>query len=164
MGSIRPPDPSYGSPLAPHEVPFAVAEAIDALARHRSAAASHESEMHAAFDARVRDLADVADRSGRPPRLADDGERARARLEGARSREAADRERAAEDAAKAELRVAVERYARDLRRQGVPPERMIVAVKGVVRRAAAAPHALPEPEHLIPDLVQWSVAAYFAAD
>ncbi|HEX6059550.1 MAG TPA: hypothetical protein VFZ11_11100 [Gemmatimonadaceae bacterium] len=161
MGSIRPPDPSYGAPLAPHEVPFAVAEAIDALARHRSAAASHESEMHAAFDARVRGLADVGQR---PARLGDDGDRARARLEGARSREAADRERAAEDAAKAELRVAVERYARDLRRQGVPPERMIVAVKGVVRRAAAAPHALPEPEHLIPELVQWSVAAYFAAD
>jgi hypothetical protein len=72
--------------------------------------------------------------------------------------------RLAEDAARAALRLAVERYARDLRREGVPPERMIVAVKGVVKRATAAPHPLPDAEQLVPDLVQWSIAAYFSAD
>lgn len=160
MGSIRPPDPTPDrSP--PVGVPPAIADALDALARHRAAAARHDAAMHEAFVARSGMTADGAERSSR---VEDRADRALERYDDARARDAARREREAESAARAALRRAVERYARDLREAGVPPERMIVAVKSLVRRAAVARDPLTEPERLIPDLVQWSVAAYFAAD
>lgn len=160
MGSIRPPDPSPGT-SPPADVPVAIAEALDALARHRAASARHDDALRRAFETRVRTSADGVER---PMHAGDRASRALERFEDARTRDAAMREREAEGTARAVLRRAVERYARDLRRAGVPPERMIVAVKSVVRRAAVAPDPLPEPEHLIPDIVQWCVAAYFAAD
>lgn len=160
MGSIRPPDPTPGASPAP-DVPAAIAEALDALARHRAAAARHDATLHRVYRSRVSAAADGRERS---TSAGDRANRALERVEDARTRDAALREREAEGSARTALRRAVERYARELRRSGVPPERMIVAVKSVVRRAAIAPDPLPEPEHLIPDLVQWSVAAYFAAD
>ena len=159
MGSIRPPDPTPDrSPAS--EVPPAITDALDALVRHRAAAARHDAAMHETFEALFPVSADRA----RSALAADRADRAIERHDGARARDDARREREAEGTARLALRRAVERYARDLRRSGVPPERMIVAVKSVVRRAAADRSPLPEPEHLIPDLVQWSVAAYFAAD
>ena len=159
MGSIRPPDPTPDH-LPASEVPPAITDALDALARQRAAAAQYDAAMHETFEALFPVMADRA-RSARP---ADRADRAIERHDAARARDDARREREAESTARLALRRAVERYARDLRRAGVPPERMIVAVKSVVRRAAVHRSPLPEPEHLIPDLVQWSVAAYFAAD
>ncbi len=159
MGSIRPPDPTPDrSPAS--EVPPAITDALDALARHRAAAARHDEAMHETFVALFSVSADRARSAG----AAERADRVIDRHEGARARDDARREREAEGTARLALRRAVERYARDLRQAGVPPERMIVAVKSVVRRAAVDRSPLPEPEHLIPDLVQWSVAAYFAAD
>jgi hypothetical protein len=132
MGSMRPPDPSP-EPTQVGDVPRAVSEAIDSLARLRSRSTTSLLAAPAPAD-------------------------------GAPTSSDARNGRLAEDAARAALRQAVERYARDLRREGVPPERMIVAVKGVVKRATAAPQSLPDAEHLVPDLVQWSIAAYFSAD
>jgi hypothetical protein len=160
MGSMRPPDPALDS--APtSEVPPAIADAIDALARHRNAAARFDAIARTMADARVKFTAERAERALRAEERA---ENARVRREAAQARDDEARAHEAEADARATLRRAVELYARDLRRRGVPPERMIVAVKGVVRRAAASPAPLPEPERLIPDLVEWSVAAYFAAD
>ena len=103
-------------------------------------------------------LARLRQRSASPPPTP------RAGVDDAPLRSDAGEGRLAEDAARSALRQAVEGYARDLRREGVPPERMIVAVKSVVKRATAAPYPLPDAEHLVPDLVQWSIAAYFSAD
>jgi hypothetical protein len=154
---MRPPDP-IPEPSQIGDVPQAVAEAIDSLARLRARTtalglASTDTAVPTTRTTGLTEGAMPAD-AGTSATPIGGGGAADARRDG----------RAAEAAARATLRQAVERYARDLRRQGVPPERMIVAVKGVVKRATASAHPLPEPEYLIPDLVQWSIAAYFAAD
>jgi hypothetical protein len=158
MGSMRPPDPSH-EPSRTDEVPQAVTEAIDVLARLRARGRTQEFVVPAGRTGPSRTTAPTVESgpagSDRPPDPAADV---------ARSTDLRRDAGAAEAAARASLRQAVERYARDLRRQGVPPERMIIAVKEVVKRATASPQPPPEPEYLIPDLVQWSIAAYFSAD
>ena len=154
---MRPPDPTP-EPSRVGDVPQAVAEAIDSLARLRARTTALGLASGTGGTIPAARTTALSDRSrfGAPePSPETDGATAPESRRDGREEEAA---------ARVALRQAVEHYARDLRRQGVPPERMIVAVKGVVKRATASAHPLPEPEYLIPDLVQWSITAYFSAD
>lgn len=60
------------------------------------------------------------------------------------------------------LRDSVRAYARQLRAEAVPPQRMLVLVKGEV--AAAAPGACDGDDRrtLLEDVVRWSIDAYYA--
>lgn len=84
---------------------------------------------------------------------------------------AAERDRASAEhvAARAErhraanaLRVAMSAYAAELKEYGVPPERMLVAAKTVVRRGAAAGFSAPDVEALVSRVTTWCIAAYYA--
>ncbi len=64
---------------------------------------------------------------------------------------------------RAEMRAAIQGYARSLRRQGVPPERVLVLLKDAVQSGLAGT-CLDEPlaEAMLHDGVEWCIDAYFA--
>jgi hypothetical protein len=69
-------------------------------------------------------------------------------------------------AANHELRDTVEALAKSLRRLDVPPETLIVAVKGISDEAARANTLPPDRADrtaFTSDLVRWAIHAYFAA-
>jgi hypothetical protein len=66
-------------------------------------------------------------------------------------------------AIRAELRASVTAYARHLRTDGVPPERMLVLVKSAVREATPAELDAVEARDLMEDVVRWSIDAYYHA-
>jgi ferritin-like protein len=66
----------------------------------------------------------------------------------------------------AELRKTVEALAARLRKLGVPPETVVMAVKDIsndAAKAAVVPLRASERLALTHDLVQWAVEAYYAA-
>jgi hypothetical protein len=63
----------------------------------------------------------------------------------------------------AELREAVIAYTRALRGAGVPPERTLDMVKGVLRAEAGGPRGTSELAADIDDAVEWCLQAYYAA-
>ena len=65
--------------------------------------------------------------------------------------------------ARAALREEVTRYVRALKQEGLPPERVLVAVKGVVLASDANGLPLRDLEQLAADASQWSIDAYYAA-
>ncbi len=73
--------------------------------------------------------------------------------------------REASAALRAQLHDAVDSYVRLLRREDVPPERMLVLVKAIVHESAPTLRARDgAPAHAIADdVVRWSIEAYYAA-
>jgi hypothetical protein len=64
---------------------------------------------------------------------------------------------------RASLRISVSDYARRLHDEQVPPERMVVLVKALVREGLP-PHAdVIERRELMDSAVRWSIEAYYAA-
>ena len=61
----------------------------------------------------------------------------------------------------AELRAAVTSYARQLRSDGVPCERVLVQVKAAVRAATPPDVYAFEMRGLVDDVVRWCVDAYY---
>lgn len=63
---------------------------------------------------------------------------------------------------RAEMRAAIQGYARSLRRQGIPPERVLVLLKDAVQTGlAGSPLDEPLAESLLHDGVEWCIDAYF---
>lgn len=69
---------------------------------------------------------------------------------------------AASDELRAHLRTVVSSYVSLLRRDGVPPERMLVLVKNAVESAHADLDARGR-RAIMDEMVRWAVDAYFAA-
>jgi hypothetical protein len=67
------------------------------------------------------------------------------------------------DALRAQLRASVAAYARRLKAEGQPPERMLVLVKTAVRDAVPPEFDAVEVRELLEDVVRWSVEAYYDA-
>jgi hypothetical protein len=61
------------------------------------------------------------------------------------------------------LHASVAAYARRLKAEGQPPERMLVLVKSAVREAVPPELDAVEVRELVEDVVRWSVEAYFEA-
>jgi hypothetical protein len=66
-------------------------------------------------------------------------------------------------AARAEARAAVTAYVVRLRGEGLPPQRVLVALKAVARDASPPDLEMLDQRALIEDVVRWSIAAYYAA-
>jgi hypothetical protein len=62
-----------------------------------------------------------------------------------------------------QLRASVGAYARRLRTDGVPSERMLVLVKSAVRDATPRELDAIEARELMDEVVRWSIEAYYAA-
>ena len=67
------------------------------------------------------------------------------------------------DALRAQLRASVAAYARRLKAEGQPSERMLVLVKTAVREAVPPEFDAVEVRELLEDVVRWSVEAYYDA-
>jgi DNA-binding response OmpR family regulator len=63
----------------------------------------------------------------------------------------------------AELRDAVIAYTRELRGEGVPPERTLQIVKEVLRSEASGGNGVPDLDRDLDDAVEWCLQAYYAA-
>jgi hypothetical protein len=59
------------------------------------------------------------------------------------------------------LRSTVSRYARERREAGVPVERVIPEVKGLVREAASGEGWVDPAETLMAEVVRWAITAYY---
>ena len=73
------------------------------------------------------------------------------------------RQRQDSAALRAELRASVEVYVRSLRSGGLPAERVVVLVKGVVRDATPDGVDVGDARDLLDDVVRWSIEVYYAA-
>jgi hypothetical protein len=62
---------------------------------------------------------------------------------------------------RAELRAAVTAYVRHLRREGEPPQRMLVLVKDAVGDSLPTQLDQTDRRALLADVVRWSIAAYY---
>lgn len=58
-----------------------------------------------------------------------------------------------------ELRRAVRAFTRELRRQAVPPERMLIELKQLVRDTSIS--RAPYPQQLMEQVVSWGIDAYY---
>jgi hypothetical protein len=62
-----------------------------------------------------------------------------------------------------QLRAVVSKLARVERAQGVPPEKMLVLMKAILRNANTGTLAWDEARALTQDIILWSIEAYYAA-
>jgi len=141
------------------ETPPEMACHLAAYARHQAAAARFDAGVRAFDAARLRHR--IAAEG-----LARDSEARRAdrldRREAAQAREAAQQEREAARDAHRRLREAVVAFTHRLRSEGVPPYHVLVTMTTIVRRAAHDPEPLPDPDALTADVIEWSLATYYA--
>jgi hypothetical protein len=63
---------------------------------------------------------------------------------------------------RAQLRASVTAYVRRLRAERVPPQRMLVLVKSVVREGAPTELEAIDARDLMSAVVRWSIEAYYA--
>ncbi len=108
----------------------------------------------APLTSRVRDAA---------ARVATVAEQAHALTRGHPASDAGDATHAELTTARGHLHDAVGVLAARLRRDGLPPQRMLVVVKDAVRAAAPAGGEALAVRDVMGDAVRWGIAAYFAA-
>ena len=76
---------------------------------------------------------------------------------------ASDRVLQASTALRAQLRASVTAYVHRLKREGLPPERMLVDVKSAVIEATPSDLEPFERRELMDEVVRWSIEAYYEA-